>query len=173
MDTEREKKTGIAGKLARTLRNRNASRMSLRMTPMIDIIFLLLIFFLLTANFRPDESFLPLKMSAATAAQLPIAKAEPLIIAITDTDQGCDVRIGAEATVHIDNQNEDASMTMLEENIRRIMTRQKRNPSDPVEFLCQPQVKWQHLMKIYNTIFGMGISDITFQTTDDYYDPTE
>ena len=37
-------------------------RMQLRMVPMIDVVFLLLVFFLLTANFRSKEGFLPAEL---------------------------------------------------------------------------------------------------------------
>jgi biopolymer transport protein ExbD len=43
--------------------NRNRLTPELRMTAMIDVIFLLLIFFICTANFRPSESLMTTDMS--------------------------------------------------------------------------------------------------------------
>ena len=47
---------------------RRRRRFGLRMTPMIDVIFLLLTFFVLTAKFRTPEQFLPIHLAVADAA---------------------------------------------------------------------------------------------------------
>jgi biopolymer transport protein ExbD len=49
---------------------------------MIDMIFLLLLFFFVVAKWRPAEDFLPFRLSAAQAPGINIAKPEPLIIHI-------------------------------------------------------------------------------------------
>lgn len=64
---------------ARVFGNRKRG-LSIRMVPMIDMIFLLLIFFLVAAKFRPEEDFLPLQMPAAAGEQQRTGKPEPLVI---------------------------------------------------------------------------------------------
>jgi len=60
---------------------------SLRMAPMIDIIFLLLIFFLVAAKWRPAESFLPFKLPVGAAGNQAVVRPEPLVIEISATQK--------------------------------------------------------------------------------------
>jgi len=139
---------------------------TLRMAPMIDMIFLLLIFFLVAAKFRPKEDFLPLQLPASQAGDWRIGKPEPLIILISQTQTGCQVQIAGLHTVRIENQNPEADLAVLMEKIRDCITSQKRFADDPIEIICTPEVKWEHLAKIYNMFYGAGLTDITFQMTE-------
>ena len=135
------------------------------MTPMIDLIFLLLIFFLVAAKWRPLENFLPMQLPAAEAHQESFGRPEPLTIRISDTLTGCLVEIGSE-TVQIDNETIEADLALLLETTNKCLLAQKRYVYDPVEIICAPQVKWDHLAKIYNILVGAGLRDITFQMTE-------
>lgn len=137
---------------------------ALRMAPMIDIIFLLLIFFLVSAKWRPEENFLPLTLSAAQERAL--VKPEPLLIYISPTQTGCHVQIGQLRTVRIEDENIDANLAALMEEIDKCLAAQKRFAADPIEIICDPQVKWEHLAKIYNVFYGAAFTDITFQMTE-------
>jgi biopolymer transport protein ExbD len=136
------------------------------MAPMIDMIFLLLIFFLVAAKWRPQEDFLPLQLPAAQARPSALGKPEPLILHIFATKTGCKVQIGQLQTVGIENQTIEANLAALMEKINECMFTQKRFASDPVEIVCERQVKWEHLAKIYNILYGAGLTDITFQMTE-------
>lgn len=130
------------------------------MTPMIDVIFLLLIFFLLTAKFRPIEDFLPIKIPAAQAAQF--GKVEPLAVHIQNTRQGCFVRIDNSKKVKV----QDDFQAALQDSFELILNEQKRYSSDPIEIICDKTVKWQDLVSVYNCLYGAGAEDITFQLTE-------
>ncbi len=136
------------------------------MAPMIDMIFLLLIFFFVAAKWRPQEDFLPFQLPAAQAQDHRIGKAEPLIIHIFATETGCQVRIGQLYTVQIENQTIEADLVGLMEKIEKCLLAQKRFATDPVEIICSPEVKWEHLAKIYNVFYGMGLTDITLPMTE-------
>ena len=137
---------------------------ALRMAPMIDMIFLLLIFFLVTAKWRPEENFLPFQLPAAQGHGL--GKPEPLIIRIRPTETGCGVQIGQLHTVQIVNQTIEANLAVLMEEIEKCLPAQKRFAADPIEIVCDPEVKWEHLAKIYNVFYGAGLTDITFRMTE-------
>ena len=139
---------------------------TLRMAPMIDIIFLLLIFFLVAAKWRPEENFLPFQLPSAQARDRTIAKPEPLMIYIFATDVGCEVRIGQLHTIGIENQTIEADLVLLMEKIRDCMLAQKRFVSDPIEIVCDENVKCEHFTKIYNLFYGAGLTDITFAMTE-------
>lgn len=154
--------SGFGGRLKISRRHPFA----LRMAPMIDIIFLLLIFFFVAAKWRPTEDFLPFQLSAAHAQNLAIGKPEPLIIHIWETQAGCNVQIGQFQTVQIENETIEANLAVLMEQMNNCLLAQKRFATDPIEIVCSPEVKWDHLAKIYNMFFGAGLTDITFRMTE-------
>jgi biopolymer transport protein ExbD len=136
------------------------------MVPMIDIIFLLLIFFLVAAKWRPREDFLPVQLAAAHVQARRLVKPEPLIIQISPTETGCKVRIGDERTVRVDNNKTEEDLAVLMAEIEKCLLAQKRFATDPVEIVCEPAVKWEHLARIYNMSYGAGLTDITFRMTE-------
>ena len=148
------------------LNNHRRRCFSLRMAPMIDMIFLLLIFFLVAAKWRPEENFLPFQLPAAQAQDSQVGRPEPLIIYIFATETGCQVQIGQFDTIQIENQTIEANLAALMGKIEQRLLAQKRFATDPIEIVCAPQVKWEHLAKIYNMLFGAGLTDITFQMTE-------
>ena len=164
LGTTRSKSMGstILGRL----RANGQKRFHLHMAPMIDMIFLLLIFFLVAGNWRPEEDFLPFRLPAAQAQSQRIGVPEALTIHIFSTGSGCKVQIGQADTVQINEQTAESDMIVLMEKMRDIMVAQKRFASDPVEIACGGEVRWEHLTKIYNTFFGAGLSDITLRMTE-------
>lgn len=139
----------------------------LRIAPMIDLIFLLLIFFIVAVRWRPQENFLPLQLpvaNAGTVAQT-VIKPEPLTIQITPINSGCLVQIGTSYAVNISSQNPEQGLASLMEQTRQCLLEQKRYATDPVEIICAGKVKWENLARIYNVLYGMGLTDITFQMT--------
>ena len=146
--------------------NSTRRRPTLRMAPMIDMIFLLLIFFFVAAKWRPEENFLPFQLPTAQAQNHRLGKPEPLIIHIFATETGCQVQIGQFRTVQIENKKIEANLAVLMEEIRKCLLAQKRFATDPIEIVCAPEVRWEHLAKIYNVFFGAGLTDITFRMTE-------
>jgi biopolymer transport protein ExbD len=143
-------------------KNRSRTRGGLRMTAMIDVIFLLLAFFVLTARFRAPEQFLPAALvSADTAIQSP-GIVEPLAITIRTETGGCVILLNDTAPTHIDKANPQAALAVFADRLQAALQSQRRTTADPVEILCDDQVQWDHLIKIYNILYAMGISDITF-----------
>jgi biopolymer transport protein ExbD len=141
------------------------AQINLRMTPMIDMIFLLLIFFFLASQWRPLEDFLPLKIPTASASEN-IGRPESLVIYISAKDGGCEVKVGNLEKISIANKTIENDIAGLMDGIKAIMTSQKRFANDPVEIICEPKVKWDYLAKIYSALYGFGISDITFTMTE-------
>lgn len=139
---------------------------TLRMAPMIDMIFLLLIFFLVAAKWRPQEEFLPIRMTAAQPQSLSVPKPEPLIIYIYPTPTGCTLRMAQTDTARINDATIDRDLSLMMEELKKTLLSQKRFADDPIEIICAPEVKWDHLAKIYNAFYGAGLTDITFRMTE-------
>jgi biopolymer transport protein ExbD len=151
---------------AGALREQRPFNFGFRMLPMIDMLFLLLIFFILTMEFRPAESFLPFELPQAAAAVQP-GKAEPLSLTISTGTDGCRLKIGDTPGIAIEAKTIDAGLAAAANRIAAVMQKQKRTAADPVEFVCDRGVEWQYIAKLYNILYGMGIKDITFRMTDE------
>lgn len=133
---------------------------------MIDVIFLLLIFFLVAAKWRPQEDFLPLRLPVAQARGTHVPGPEPLIIHISATQTGCRVSMARTDIVKLNNATIDKDLALMLEEIKDTLLAQKRFASDPIEIICAPEVKWDHLAKIYNAFYGAGLTDTTFRMTE-------
>jgi len=138
---------------------------TLQMAPMIDVIFLLLLFFLVAARWKPQEDYLPFRLPTAGAQSRGIGRPEPLIIHILPTLTGCKVRIG-QVTVPLDNAQIEADLVVLADELKNCLIAQKRFAEDPIEVICDPKLKWDHLAKIYNLFCAAGLTDITFPITE-------
>ena len=118
----------------RRLRQRRQSAMSLRMAPMIDVIFLLLTFFVLTARFRVPEQFLPINLpSAAYARQIGVI--EPLVINLVADDSQCIANFGAAGQAGesvIRAETIDADLAVFVGDFVEVLRSQKRHVGDPV-----------------------------------------
>jgi len=136
------------------------------MAPMIDMIFLLLIFFLVAAKYRPQEDFLPFRLPVASATDQSSVKPEPLTVAVYPTQTGCRVQIAQLDTVMINDNSTETGLALLMQTMQSRLLAQKRFAGDPIEIICDPNVKWQHTAAIYNVLFGAGMTDITFRMTE-------
>jgi biopolymer transport protein ExbD len=157
---------GLSRTNLRRLFERGRKPVSLRMAPMIDVIFLLLIFFLVAGKWRPDEKFLPFQLPVASAGQVVVGKAEPLVIAMDERPDGCAVRIADMEAIEIREGTVEADLAGMMERLRGCMESQKRFISDPVEIAAGAEVKWDYVAKIYNLFYGAGLTDITFVMTE-------
>ena len=144
---------------------------SLRTAPMIDVIFLLLIFFLVSAKWRPLEDFLPFELPVAMAGESYVGRVEPLTIRIVPIQAGCTVQIGRFGTVEINDGTVEKDLAVLMGQIKQCMLAEKRFTSDLVEIVCDERLKWDHLAKIYNVLAGAGLTDIIFPMTGHIYEP--
>jgi biopolymer transport protein ExbD len=131
----------------------------LRMTPMIDVIFLLLTFFVLTAKFREPEQILPILLGQAGAAAVR-ADADAMAIRIEAAENGCVVFVGEEAPVTVAAENPAAGLLELTERVRE---RVETAGNGPVELYCEDAVSWDLAVKIYDVLYALGAQNITFR----------
>ena len=85
---------------------RRHSNIVLNLTPLIDIVFLLLVFFMLTAHFVEDE-VISIDLPDATSSQ------------VIDTDEFVDIVIGANGVLLVEGQTAD--IAHIEEMIARAL----------------------------------------------------
>ncbi|MBP8604778.1 MAG: biopolymer transporter ExbD [Phycisphaerae bacterium] len=129
------------------------------MTPMIDVIFLLLTFFVLTAEFQKPEHTLPfsLRKTGTHAAAVPN---ETVKIYIKSQQNTCLIDIDNRLEITLDAQNPQQGLLMLAQNIQQIT---ENFGAVPIELYCQDSVLWDYVVKIYDVLYALGAYSITFR----------
>ncbi len=153
----------ISRKVLGRLHQSRGGGLGLRMTAMIDVIFLLLIFFVLTAQFSREEQFLPIRLPGpASAAQRLDVPAEPLRISIAMQGDLCRIDLGRGRQMTLGVSDLPAGLAAFTQTVTTALEQEKRLAADPVEIACGDSVPWDILVKVYNGLYAMGIEDITF-----------
>lgn len=148
--------------LARARRRRRHSRgsatVALQLAPMIDLTFLLLIFFLVTARFEPAEgvlaSDLPRDVGAPGVA-LPIS---PIVVRLATSGVGHD-----DFTIRIDHfENVPTGLSDLTQTLRGIQDQPGFDAKTPVVIVAEDEVKWDHVVACWNAAVAAGYEKIAF-----------
>ncbi len=156
----------MRAELSRRMAGRRSRNLALRVIPMIDILFLLLIFFILTSSFKPVENFLPFVLPKVGGAAAGASVVEPLVVNVHSGTGGCNIHIGQGAGTIVKESDAETGLVRFADDLEGVMARQKRTAADPVEIVCQDGVEWQYVVKVYDVLYGMGVSDITFRMTE-------
>lgn len=145
--------------LRRRRRQRAGWTMVLNLTPMIDIVFNLLFFFLVATRFGAIEGLLPAKLPAQTTA-VPTAEVPriPIKIRIHPTPPG------AAALVSIDRFQETA--IPIAELLARLETIRRDEPgfdaTAPVHLIADDDIEWGHVVNAFNAALAAGYEKIYF-----------
>lgn len=137
-----------------TLKTRNAA-LELNLTSMIDVIFLLLIFFVFTSDFKEPEKLLPTKLSAVGVVDAPLEQRERDLGKIT-------VRVAAtpdgKLTWAVDGTRVE-SLTAVEETLAAL---QEIDPNVPVVLDPERGVAIESVLDVYDRARRVGLSKIQF-----------
>jgi len=138
----------------------------LNLTSMIDVIFLLLIYFVITASFVENEGVLVAKLPAGSGVEAPPEELPPqnidIFLSSYDTT-GARINVGGAA--------EFTSFAELRAHLIGI----QNNPSkgrdgwaavdNPIIIRPSGDVRWNHVVDAFNASFGAGYANISFAQT--------
>jgi biopolymer transport protein ExbD len=140
------------------------ARLSLAITPMIDVVFQLLIYFLLATSFVSGERQLRAEMpadGAAPAAQDPFAlEVETLVVGV--------VREGARTRYRLSSglaQPADAralAQTLRDAMLTPAQPRGIFPPDHPVRIAAAPDAPWQDVVDAFNAVMSAGYTSVAF-----------
>ena len=155
--------SGLAGRVMTGLKRRGSPGMGLRMTAMIDVIFLLLTFFVLTARFRQPESHLNVALpKPAVGAPQPVSKG-PLSIRIKAADNGCEVILAEADKIILHPGAIDTNLAELSRRFPAVASSYNL-VEQGVELHCDNAVQWDYVVKVYDVLYRLGAKKITFIT---------
>jgi len=135
------------------MRKRERKQIALPLTPMIDVTFLLLLYFLLTSTFRDPEQQLMGSLPSPGGAQSILL---PIHIAIEPAGPHNEA-----AQFQID---EDEPTGTPAEVYTSLASRAKRvaDPEVPVVIHVNEDVRWAHVIEVFNAASSAGFSAVTF-----------
>jgi biopolymer transport protein ExbD len=140
------------------LRRRKA-RMQPPLTPMIDIVFQLLLFFLLTMEFRRAEGMLPAHLPAPQTSVAAVTPLEPLEVRLTRERDGT-LRIAMDALDFHASEWSRLGAMLTEVRLRLDAA------ETPVLIVPGPGVDWQDALNAFNQARNAGMEKIDFRNTD-------
>lgn len=124
--------------------------MQLNLTPLIDCVFLLIIFFLLTVTFQKFEQDLSINLPVYSR-QLKVKKppARPIVVNVRFLP-------GGKAYYHV--ENERMSLAALAVNLSRAKV---RNPDQSVVIRGDRNVRWEHVAAVMGCCAQAGIVKVS------------
>jgi len=147
-------------------RRRRPTPLRLMMVPLIDVVFLLLVFFLLTANFRSREAFLPVQLPQQAVGSVNL-EIEPLLIFIeSQPDGACRMQIGDLEEILIPTSPGVSDFDGFSQRLAEILNNLHRTINDPVKLVPAPTATWNHVVKTYDALGRLSLTNIIFTFVD-------
>lgn len=142
--TKRHRKAGKAS---------GFSKPELKLTSMIDVVFLLLVFFVVTAHFTIDEGTLLATMPGDTGRQLP--PPIPTSVELSSSDDGVTY------SLRVDGVRVEGASELSTYMANRLKTGQMVS-DDLVQIKSQGHVRWQHVLNVYNACVSAELEQVAF-----------
>ncbi len=134
---------------------------SVNLTPMIDVTFLLLIFFLVTTSFERPEGLLRAQLpkdAGVPTVALPIS---PIVLRVLSTGSGFD-----DFVIRIDRFGDVPSdFNVLADYLRDIQNKPGFDDDTPVVIKAGDEVRWDHVVNSWNAAVRAGFRNIAFSAT--------
>ncbi|MCE2884386.1 MAG: biopolymer transporter ExbD [Planctomycetaceae bacterium] len=147
--------------------DRERARISLSITPMIDVVFQLLIYFLLTAGLVAKERNLRAEMPPETAEAAaepdPFAlDTEPLVIRVDPSPDAARARISLPSGLATPRD-----VAELERILRDARFDEARAgglfPADhPIRIAAAPEARWEDVVGVFNAVIAAGYRSVAF-----------
>lgn len=150
---------------------RQRARAALSITPLIDVVFQLLIYFLLTAGFVANERHL----RTESAAEEPLAdraaltlEEEPLRITVARSAEGAVLRVdGALGLPRARGAERPADLAALSRFLADAMLVEGREggaltAEHPVRISADGDVPWEEVVRVFNAVVGAGYRSVAF-----------
>jgi biopolymer transport protein ExbD len=127
----------------------------LKLTSMIDVVFLLLIFFVVTASFQIDEGSLLAKMPGNSADPSDDPPPPTVRVELRSSDDGVTY------SLQVDGVPIDGATGLSAYMANRVQTGQIA-ADDFIEITPQGEVRWQHVVNVYNACVSAELSQVAF-----------
>jgi biopolymer transport protein ExbD len=134
----------------------------LDISSLIDVCFLLLIYFLVSATIQPREQDLPMTLPSGAQSDAPL-EIEPMLIAVTKAGSGFSIVVNKSEVLDSQVEGERRELPRLSESLTTYSNLANANDTEPlVQLFIDPLVEQQTAMDVLNCLKGAGINSVTF-----------
>lgn len=150
---------------ARSRRAKPKPKIQLQLTSMIDVIFQLLIYFVVTASFAVDEGVLTARLPEGTGTVTQQLETNPVKLEVI-------LRTSGPAGVQIEIRGLGSRDTQNFAQLRQLLKSLRHSPQNtsgtfasdsPVIIEPQGEVRWQHVVNAFNAAMAAGYENIRFK----------
>ncbi len=135
---------------------------ALDISSLIDVCFLLLIYFLVTSTIQPREQDLPMTLPSRVQSDAPL-EIEPMLIEVAKTGSGFSIVVNKNEPLDTAVMGEKRTLPLLSESLLTYSNLAKANGSTPlVQLFIDPLVEQQTAMDVLNCLKGANINSVTF-----------
>lgn len=148
------------GRLIRRIRaRRSGDSIHLNIIPLVDVVFLLMIFFVIAGSFEKWEgifaSRFPKTQGGGVNVPLPLS---PVTLRINPTGAGAN-----EFSMAIDGVSEQtADFEILANMLRDLQQNPAYSAETPVIIVSDPRVRWDHVVSAWNAAMRAGYKTVAF-----------
>ncbi|MCC6580461.1 MAG: biopolymer transporter ExbD [Phycisphaeraceae bacterium] len=143
----------------------HSTNMQLNLTSMIDVIFQLLIYFVITANFAVGEGVITAKLPASeTGASTATPPEKPLNIVVSTAGQ-YGYRITLEGMPHAPRNFSDLAVLLARLQYGPANPTGSFKDDNPVLIKPDETVRWQHVVNAFNAAVKAKYKNISFAQT--------
>lgn len=134
----------------------------LDISSLIDVCFLLLIYFLVTSTIQPREQDLPMTLPSSQQSDAPL-EIEPMLIAVKKTGSGFSIVVNKTEVLDTSVEGTERRLPRLFESLDAYSNLANANDTKPlVQLFIDPLVEQQTAMDVLNCLKGAGINSVTF-----------
>ena len=142
----------------RSRRFRRRAPIAINLAPMIDVTFLLLIFFLVTTTFERAEGILRSQLPTGVGAPAPSLPITPIVVRLQSAGAS-----GAAYTLRVDHFDATPSTFVeLAELLREIKHQPGFDNKTPVAVVAENNVLWDHVVGAWNAAVVAGFQHVAF-----------
>ena len=135
---------------------------ALDISSLIDVCFLLLIYFLVTSTIQPREQDLPMTLPSNAKSDAPL-EIEPMLIAVKKTGSGFSIVVNKNEVLDTTVKGDERKLPLLFESLTTYSNLANANDTKPlVQLFIDPLVEQQTAMDVLNCLKGAGINSVTF-----------
>lgn len=143
----------------RRRRSRIGRISELKLTSMLDVTFLLLIFFILTVNFNVSEGILPADLLTEGSGPLsaPQVPTTPVVVRLADAGHGVlAIQLQDEPVVHFQQLHDKLEQWHIDQPGGFLAS------DNPIRIAPQGRVPWQSVMEAMNTVYRADYRNVQF-----------
>ncbi len=140
-------------------RGRGGVSIAINLAPMIDVTFLLLIFFLVTTTFERPEGLLASRMPDQGEGPRVALPLDPIVVRLASTGPN-----GEAVTISIDNiaSNAIASFGQLKDALMTLHDEPGFDRDTPVVIIAGDEVLWDHVVGCWNAALRARCHNVAF-----------